>query len=94
MEVGKSFLKRHWFAVAVGCFVLYFSFFDDHSLLKFFIYNHQAARLEKEIATYKEFTERCETLIQELDEGGESLEKYARERLLMKRENEDVYLIE
>ena len=94
MKLKNSFWMKHKFAVLAGCFVLYFCFFDDHSVLQFLIYRHQQSELEKQIAAYKDSIARYEGFIRELDEGGESLEKYARERLLMKRENEDIYLIE
>lgn len=93
MKWKDSFGMRHKFAIVAGGFVVYFCLFDDHSVLQYFIYQRQQAALEREIAVYRDSLAHYEAFIQELDEGGESMEYYARERLLMKRTNEDIYIV-
>lgn len=89
-----KFVKRHWFWCLIGLFVVYALVFDDHSLLRLSDYHRKQARLRREIAAYQDSILIYERNIVEVSGGSAELEKFAREKLMMKRSNEDIYLIE
>jgi len=54
----------------------------------------QEAELRKEIEEYKDSINNFERRIDEVSVDSEQLERHARERMHMHRENEDLYIIE
>ncbi len=81
------------FTIAIIIFILWVLFIDDNSLL----YLHGLDKKTNDLKNKKEFyQEEIKEQKQELknlnDE--EKLEKYAREKLLMKKKGEDIYIIE
>lgn len=54
----------------------------------------QEDELRKEIAEYKDSINNFERRIEEVSVDPEQLERHARERMYMHRENEDLYIIE
>ena len=87
------FLKKHLFSILVVLFVLYMGFFDDHSYLQLQRLRHQQTKMEREIEAYRDSIAEYEKHILEVSGDGEELERFAREKLMMKRENEDVYIM-
>ena len=74
-------------------FVIWMIFFDTNSLI---IHNELSNDIDKLNNQKKYFTneinkDKSELKLQQTDSG---LEKYAREKLFMKKENEDIFLIE
>lgn len=89
-----QFVRRHWYWLLLASFVFYFVCFDEHSLIRLVKYRRQGAQLEREVAAYRDSASIYERAIHEVEGGDASLERFAREKLMMKRANEDVYLIE
>lgn len=56
-------------------------------------YKSQVNKLEEEKDFYIKETEQVKTDLEELTTDKEKLEKFAREKYLMKKDNEDVYVI-
>ena len=71
-----------------GCF-----FFDENSYLRHREYNNEINELETSINYYKNKISKDKATIEKLQDSL-SLERYAREKYLMKKENEDIYIIE
>ena len=74
-------------------FIAWIIFFDDNNL----IYQAKLSSRLKEAKDQKEFylqeISKDSSSLKELMTDKESLEKFAREKYLMKRDNEDIYLI-
>ena len=68
-------------------------FFDRNDLMSQFEYSRQVSKLEEEKEFYTKETEQVKKDLTELTTNREKLEKFAREKYLMKKENEDIYVI-
>lgn len=69
-------------------------FFSDSSIPKRFKYESQIKDLESQIEFYRHQTEIDKKKLNELQSNKEDLEKFARENYLMKKENEEVFIIQ
>jgi cell division protein FtsB len=87
------FVRRHLFGCAMVIMASWLLIFGEHSIAHLLRYKHQQANLETEIAAYRDSIAAYESQIQALTEGDDCLEQFAREHLLMKREQEDIFLI-
>jgi cell division protein FtsB len=81
------------FVIAFIVFVLWMLFIDDNSLLYLHGLDKEINRLEQKKAFYQEEINRQKKELNDLN-NDEKLQKYAREKLLMKKEGEDIYIIE
>lgn len=68
-------------------------FFDRNDLMSQYDYHTQVKKLEEEKEFYIKETEQVKKDLNELTTNREKLEKFAREKYLMKKENEDIYVI-
>jgi len=91
----KYYLKylTNRFVIAFIIFVIWISFIDDNSLLYLNKFNKEIDKLEKQKTFYKEGILKQKQSLKDLN-NDEKLQKYAREKLLMKKEDEDIYIIE
>lgn len=69
-------------------------FFSDSSILKRVQYDSEIKNLQSQIEYYRNQTEVDKVKLDELQSNTENLEKFARENYLMKKENEEVFIIE
>ncbi len=74
-------------------FAIWVIFFDNNSLLNRFELHGEINKLEKEKAYYQEKIQKDNKKILELKTNKKNLEKFAREQYLMKKKNEDIYII-
>ncbi|OOQ58173.1 FtsB family cell division protein [Mucilaginibacter pedocola] len=88
-----SLLKNKFFLVTVVFFV-WMAFFDKNDFYSQFQYHQQLSKLEQERDFYKAETEKVNKDLDELTSDKAKLEKFAREKYLMKKDNEDVFVIE
>lgn len=68
-------------------------FFSDSSITKRMKYESQIKDLESQIEFYRHQTEIDKEKLNELQSNKEDLEKFARENYLMKKENEEIFII-
>ena len=80
--------------VLVVALVVMLFFLSDSSVTKRVQYENQIRDLETQIEHYKEQIESDKEKLHELRSNDEDLEKFARENYLMKRDNEDVFIME
>jgi len=73
-------------------FVLWMLFFDSNSYLKHNRLSNDINQLQKDKQHYKEEIKKDSIALEELS-SPEGLEKYAREKYHMKKENEEIFLI-
>lgn len=81
------------YLLIVLLFSLWMFFFDTNS---FFIHNelnNSIKTLEKNKEIYKEEIEKDKLFIEKMKDSNE-VEKYAREKYYLKKENEDIYIVE
>lgn len=88
-----AFVRKNWFWILVISFTLFMGFFDNHSYLRLQRLKHQQAKIEAEIASYRDSIAEYEEHIREVSGDAKEMEKFAREKLMMKRANEDVYIM-
>nr|WP_294895178.1 septum formation initiator family protein [uncultured Pedobacter sp.] len=87
-----NLLKNKFFIAGVA-FIVWMLFFDRNDLASQYEYRTRVQKLEEEKAFYTTEIEKADTELTELTTNIQSLEKFARERYYMKRENEDVYVV-
>lgn len=68
--------------------------FSDSSMLKRMKYEKEIRDLKSQIEYYRNQTEADKIKLHELQSSIENLEKFARENYLMKKENEEVFVLE
>lgn len=85
-------LKNKYFLVT-AFFVVWMLFFDRNDLMSQYDYCTQLNKLENEKDFYTKETEQVKKDLDELTTNKERLEKFAREKYLMKKDNEDVFVI-
>lgn len=86
-------LSIYQIAILVALIAMLF-FFSDSSLLKRIKYENEIRDLKSQIEYYRNQIEIDKAKLNELQSNLENLEKYARENYLMKKENEEVFVIE
>ena len=84
--------KNKFFIITVA-FIVWMLFFDKNDLVSQYEYHQQVNNLKHERDFYKSETEKVSKDLDELTSDPEKLEKFAREKYLMKKENEDVFVI-
>lgn len=86
-------LIRNKFIITIVVFVVWMLFFDHYNIISRVNNNRKIAELEQQKEFYIAEIQRSERLLQELKGDNESLEKFAREQYLMKKEDEDIYIV-
>ncbi|MCE2495727.1 MAG: septum formation initiator family protein [Flavobacteriales bacterium] len=87
-----SWLKNRYLLVG-AVFLVWMLFIDTNSWWFHRELNQEIDELEEAMDYYREEIDRDSTLLHELDSSPEALERYARERYRMKKENEDLFII-
>lgn len=99
MDFRKILTKRvlslslYQLAILIALVAMLF-FFSDSSLLKRIKYENEIRDLKTQIEYYRHQTEVDRVKLNELQSNLENLEKYARENYMMKKDNEDIFVIE
>ena len=75
-------------------FIVYMIFFDKNDLFSQYQYYQQVSKLKQERDFYQKETAKVNKDLDELTSDPKKLEKFARERYLMKKNNEDVFVIQ
>lgn len=85
-------LRNKYFLVTVA-FLIWLLFFDRNDLMSQYEYGTQLKKLEAEKEFYVAETKKVKKDLEALTTDLDMLEKFAREKYLMKKENEDVFII-
>lgn len=86
-------LTTYQFVILLVLIAMLF-FFSDSSILKRMKYENEIKNLEAQIEYYRNQTEIDKEKLNELQSNKDNLEKFARENYLMKKENEEIFIIE
>lgn len=95
-EIRKNILVKiltNVFVLILIPFLIWMFFFDENSYLVHNKFNNEINDLESTISFYKKKIKEDKATIKKLQDSLQ-LERFAREKYLMKKENEDIYLIE
>ena len=84
--------KNKFFLVAVA-FIVWMTFFDKNDLLSQYQYQQEVSELEQERDFYKTETDKVSKDLEELTSNPQQLEKFAREKYLMRKDNEEVFVV-
>ena len=94
-------LKRLWdiigyhkYIITLLAFGVIMVFLDENSLIQRAKHQEEINTLNSEIARYRKQFEEDTKKLKELTSNPEALEKIAREKYLMKKPNEDVFIFE
>ncbi|WP_294591122.1 septum formation initiator family protein [uncultured Bacteroides sp.] len=89
-----SFVCRRKYLITLVIFAVVVGFLDENSIMRRMGYAREESRLRDEIEKYrKEYEENTERL-NELAVDSGAIERIAREKYLMKKPNEDIYVFE
>ena len=87
-----NLFKNKFFLVSLA-FVVWMVFFDKNDLFSQYQYHQEVKKLKLERDFYQKETAKVAEDLDELTSNPQMLEKFARERYLMKKDNEDVFVI-
>jgi cell division protein FtsB len=93
--VSKSYtaIVKNKFLIVGAVFLVWIALFDSSSWYDRIRLKKERAKLESEKAFYIEKIKSDSISLQELKSNNDNLEKFARENYLMKKENEDIFII-
>lgn len=81
------------YVIILSIFIVWMFFFDENSFLNHREFNKEIEKLNNEKEYYKKEIKQDKELIDKLNDQ-EELEKFAREEYNMKKEDEEIYIIE
>jgi len=81
------------YVIVLVLFIVWMGFFDENSFINQRELDNEIDKLENANEYYKKQIDADQNIIENLNDP-DSLEKYAREEYKMKRENEDIFIIE
>ncbi len=89
-----SFICRRKYLITVVAFAVIIGFLDENSLFRRLAYEREISQLKEEIEKYRaDYAENTKRL-NELNSNPDAIEQVAREKYLMKKPNEDIYVFE
>ena len=86
-------LLRNKYALIVLFFLIYITFFDAQDLISQIRIKWKLHLINTEMQELRGNNSKALDQIRDLTHNKESLEKFAREQYMMKRENEDIFVI-
>ena len=89
-----KYIRQHKYLITIVIFLIIIIFLDENNLLRRAQHKYEISELKSEIERYREQYEHDTKLLEELSNNPEALEKIAREKYLMKKPNEDIFIFE
>jgi cell division protein DivIC len=86
-------LLRNKYLLSIILFGFWLLFFDQNNLMDRYKLIREVNQLEKDLNYYVERIQSDSARLNELRTSPENLEKFAREQYLMKKDNEDIFII-
>lgn len=87
------FIVKNKYTIASLSFIVWMLFFDRNDLSSQMQYTKQKKNLEAEKEFYEKEILKVEKSLEELTSDPRKLEKFAREKYLMKKDGEDIYIL-
>ncbi|MDD2257082.1 MAG: septum formation initiator family protein [Bacteroidales bacterium] len=82
------------YVVTIGLFVIFILFVDENNIIRRIQLKREIRALKSEIRQYEALRDTSVQRLEDLKAGKSELERIAREDYLMKRPNEEVFIIE
>lgn len=89
-----NFVGRHKYLITIAVFAFIVLFLDENNAIRRIRSAREIQRLKAEIEMYRSQYEESTRRLNELNSNPEAIEKVAREKYMMKRPNEDIYVFE
>ena len=95
----KAFFLKIWpwlknkYVLTIAVFTIWMLFFDQNNAVDRMRMGSEIRQLEDDREYYLEQIQKDSARLSELTTNKENLEKYAREQFLMKKSNEDVFVV-
>ena len=89
-----NYIRRHKYMITVLIFIVVIGFLDENSLIQRVKHRSEISALNGEIEKYRKQYEEDTEKLKELTTNPEALEKIAREKYLMKKPDEDIFVFE
>ena len=86
-------LLKNKYAWSLLAFVVWLTFIDQNNLITQIQYRMELAKLEDEQRFYQQEIKKVREDLNELESNPKSLEKFAREKYFMKKENEELFVL-
>lgn len=81
------------YILTIVVFFVWLTFFDRYNMVDMLEYSSKISEMKSEVEYYKAKIKEDSTRIQELTSNNENLEKYAREQYLMKKPDEEIFIV-
>ena len=95
LKVVWNYVRRHKYLITILAFLLIIGVLDEeNSLIQRVKHKREIFELKREIKHYRNQYEESSRELKELTSNPEVMEKAAREKYLMKKQNEDIYIFE
>ena len=95
----KAFFVKIWpwlknkYVLTIAVFTIWMLFFDQNNAVDRIRMGSEIRQLEQDLEYYLEQIQKDSARLSELTTNKENLEKYAREQFLMKKSDEDVFVV-
>lgn len=89
-----EFIGKHKYLITVIAFAVILGFLDENSMIRRVGYAQEISQLQTEIDKYRVEYEDNTKRLNELSTNPDAIEQIAREKYLMKKPNEDIYVFE
>ena len=89
-----NYIRQHKYLITIVAFLVIIVFLDENSLIQRNKHREEINALTSEIEKYRKQFEEDTRKLKELTSNPEALEKIAREKYLMKKPNEDIFIFE
>ena len=88
------YIRQHKYLITIVSFLVIIVFLDENSLIQRAKHRQEIEALTNEIEKYRKQYEEDTEKLKELTNNPEAMEKIAREKYLMKKPNEDIFIFE
>lgn len=94
MRYFFSYLLKSKYLITLAGFVVWMFFFDDRNVITtHFRHTRELKQLQQSKRYYEQEIASTSKELEQLKANAATIEKYAREKYLMKRDNEDLFII-
>ncbi|MEM7549202.1 MAG: septum formation initiator family protein [Bacteroidota bacterium] len=93
MNFGIPEFFKNFYICSLLIFTMWMLFFDSNDLLSQYRLSQKLNSLESDKLFYEQKIEEVKEEREELFSNNELLEKFAREKYMMRKDNEDVYIV-
>ena len=85
---------KNKYAITLAVFIIWLAFFDQNNFLVQYDFKKELKTLEQDKAFYLQEIKKTKAELNELTTNPVTLEKFAREKYLMKKDNEEIFVFE